>query len=155
MVTWKIFVTNYSNISFKAIQGLSKYHRCFLGSCDTVKYSVQFSCSVVSDYLWPHGLQHARPNHYSRELRLKWVSHDLGMPSNILFWRLKHFFQILAHAWMSLKKGTFKKYKKQIGEITVDLIPHPSANAILSIFLRISFGLGKRKRTSARILNVE
>ena len=22
--------------------------------------SVQFSCSVVSDYLWPHGLQHAR-----------------------------------------------------------------------------------------------
>ena len=23
--------------------------------------SVQFSCSVVSDCLWPHGLQHARP----------------------------------------------------------------------------------------------
>ena len=23
--------------------------------------SVQFSCSVVSDSLWPHGLQHARP----------------------------------------------------------------------------------------------
>ena len=23
--------------------------------------SVQFSCLVVSDYLWPHGLQHARP----------------------------------------------------------------------------------------------
>ena len=22
--------------------------------------SIQFSCSVVSDYLWPHGLQHAR-----------------------------------------------------------------------------------------------
>ena len=28
----------------------------FLTSC-----SVQFSCSVVSDSLWPHGLQHARP----------------------------------------------------------------------------------------------
>ena len=24
-------------------------------------HSVQFSCSVVSDSLWPHGLQHARP----------------------------------------------------------------------------------------------
>ena len=23
--------------------------------------SVQFSCSVVSDHLWPHGLQHTRP----------------------------------------------------------------------------------------------
>ena len=23
--------------------------------------SVQFSCSVMSDFLWPHGLQHARP----------------------------------------------------------------------------------------------
>ena len=23
--------------------------------------SVQFSCSVVSEYLWPHGLQHVRP----------------------------------------------------------------------------------------------
>ena len=27
----------------------------------TLKYAVQFSCSVVSDSLWPHGLQHARP----------------------------------------------------------------------------------------------
>ena len=25
------------------------------------KISVQFSCSVVSNSLWPHGLQHARP----------------------------------------------------------------------------------------------
>ena len=25
------------------------------------KYSVQFSCSVMSDSLWPHELQHARP----------------------------------------------------------------------------------------------
>ena len=24
-------------------------------------YEVQFSCSVISDSLWPHGLQHARP----------------------------------------------------------------------------------------------
>ena len=27
----------------------------------TLLYSVQFSCSVVSDSLWPHELQHARP----------------------------------------------------------------------------------------------
>ena len=27
----------------------------------TVQHSVQFSNSVVSDSLWPHGLQHARP----------------------------------------------------------------------------------------------
>ena len=27
----------------------------------TTVSSVQFSCSVVSDSLWPHGLQHARP----------------------------------------------------------------------------------------------
>ena len=26
-----------------------------------MEYSVQFSCSVVSDSLWPHELQHARP----------------------------------------------------------------------------------------------
>ena len=26
-----------------------------------MKYSVQFSCSVVSDFLQPHGLQHTRP----------------------------------------------------------------------------------------------
>ena len=25
-----------------------------------INYSVQFSCSVMSDSLWPHGLQHAR-----------------------------------------------------------------------------------------------
>ena len=30
------------------------------GSC----YSVQFSCSVVSDFLQPHGLQHARPPYH-------------------------------------------------------------------------------------------
>ena len=33
----------------------------------------QFSCSVVSDFLWPHGLQHAR---------LSWPSPTLGVYSN-------------------------------------------------------------------------
>ena len=47
--------------------------------------SVQFSCSVVSDSLWPHGLQHARlpcaspaPRAYSN------ISIALVMPSNHL-----------------------------------------------------------------------
>ena len=33
----------------------------FLLLCLCVSYPVQFSHSVVSDSLWPHGLQHARP----------------------------------------------------------------------------------------------
>ena len=35
--------------------------------------SVQFSCSVMSDYLWPHGLQHTR---------LPWTSPTPGACSN-------------------------------------------------------------------------
>ena len=31
------------------------------GTAESVSQSVQFSCSVVSDSLWPLGLQHARP----------------------------------------------------------------------------------------------
>ena len=59
---------------------LKWYYLCFWGYCyfsqqswfqfvshsarhfyDVLCSSVQFSCSVVSDSLWPHGLQHARP----------------------------------------------------------------------------------------------
>ena len=35
--------------------------RCGLGSGPQLYKSVQFSCSVVSDSLRPHGLQHTRP----------------------------------------------------------------------------------------------
>ena len=48
--------------------------------------SVQFSCSVVSDTLWPHELQHARlpcPSTISQSL-LKLMSIELMMPSNRL-----------------------------------------------------------------------
>ena len=41
--------------------------------------TVKFSCSVVSDSLWPHGLQHARPvfpsptpGVYSKSCPLSW-----------------------------------------------------------------------------------
>ena len=49
-------------------------------------YSVQFSCSVVSNSLWLHGLQHARlpcPSHVSWRL-LKLMSIKSVMPSNQL-----------------------------------------------------------------------
>ena len=57
-----------------------------LPSVDTITYSfafsVQFSCSVVSDSLWPHGLQHARfpcpsptPGAYSNSCPLNWWCH--------------------------------------------------------------------------------
>ena len=35
------------------------YHQCHL---ESLGYSIQFSCSVTSDSLWLHGLQHARPS---------------------------------------------------------------------------------------------
>ena len=45
-------------------------------------FLVQFSCSVVSDSLWPHGLQHARlpcpsptPRVYSNSCSLSWWCH--------------------------------------------------------------------------------
>ena len=48
--------------------------------------SVQFSCSVVSDSLRPHGLQHARPPCPSLKSQslLKLMSIELVMPSNHL-----------------------------------------------------------------------
>ena len=34
---------------------------CFVQLTSSPPGSVQFSCSAVSNYFWPHGLQHARP----------------------------------------------------------------------------------------------
>ena len=45
--------------------------------------SVQFSCSVVSDSLWPHGMQHPRPPCPSQSLP-KLMSIVLVMPSSHL-----------------------------------------------------------------------
>ena len=50
----------------------------------TFKYTIsQFSCSVVSDSLWPHGLQHIRLPCPSPSL-LKLMSIESVMPSNHL-----------------------------------------------------------------------
>ena len=34
---------------------------CFFFYVQVCKYVIQFSCSFMSDSLWPHGLQHTRP----------------------------------------------------------------------------------------------
>ena len=56
--------------------------------------SVQFSCSVVSDSLWPHGLQHTMLIHCLQEfaqIHVHWVSdaiqpsHPLPSPSPLAF----------------------------------------------------------------------
>ena len=54
--------------------------------------SVQFSWSVVSDSLWPHGLQHARPpcpsptpGVYSNSCPLSWWCHPTISPSVVPF----------------------------------------------------------------------
>ena len=62
-------------------------------------FSVQFSCSVVSDTLWPHGLQHARPpcpsptpRVYSNLCPLSWWCHPTISSSVVpLFSRLQSF----------------------------------------------------------------
>ena len=47
--------------------------------------SVQFSCSVVSNSLWPHELQHARPPYLTNSWSLpKLMSIELVIPSNHL-----------------------------------------------------------------------
>ena len=63
------------------------------------RYSVQFSCSVMSDSLWPHRLQHANISHpspapgaYSRSCPLSWWCHPTTSSSVIPFFsRLQSF----------------------------------------------------------------
>ena len=63
-----------------------------LGYLIIVFSSVQFSHSVVSDYLWPHGLQHARPPSpssipevYSNSCPLSWWCHPTISSSVVPF----------------------------------------------------------------------
>ena len=57
-----------------------------------VLISVQFSCSVMSNSLWPHGLQHARPpcpsptsRDYSNSCPLSWWCHPTISSSIVPF----------------------------------------------------------------------
>ena len=58
----------------------------------TKSSSVQFSCSTMSDSLWPHGLQHSRlpcpsptPRAYSNSCPSSWWCHSMISSSVILF----------------------------------------------------------------------
>ena len=44
---------------YNTTSNILKLNRIILGGA--FGYYIQFSCSVVSNSLWPHGLQHARP----------------------------------------------------------------------------------------------
>ena len=70
---------------------------CIAGETDVSRHinvisSVQFSCSVVSDSLWLHGLQHARPlcpsptpKAYSNSCLLSWWCHPTILSSVVPF----------------------------------------------------------------------
>ena len=65
---------------------------CRSRSIFSLKVSVQFSCSVVSDSLWPHGLQHAwapcpspTPGVYSNPCPLSWWCHPTISSSVVPF----------------------------------------------------------------------
>ena len=63
---------------------------------------VQFSHSVVSDSLWPHGLQHARPPCPSPPCRIcSFMSIESVMPSNHLI--LCHPFLLLSSVFPSIR----------------------------------------------------
>ena len=47
-------------VTFLRVTKSQAWLKCFIMHIDA-RLSVQFSCSVMSNSLWPHGLQHARP----------------------------------------------------------------------------------------------
>ena len=67
--------------------------------CNYWLISVQFSCSVMSDSLWPHGLQHARPRCpspppgvYSNSSPVSWWCHPTISSSVVPFSSCPQFF---------------------------------------------------------------
>ena len=68
------------------------WHPRWEGSLGENQYSVKFICSVVSDSLWHHGLQHARlpcpsptPAVYSNSCPLSWWCHPTILSSVVPF----------------------------------------------------------------------
>ena len=61
-----------------------RQHWIFISSYSLGFSSVQFSCSVVSDSLWPHESQHARPPSPTPGSSLKLTSIESVMPSSHL-----------------------------------------------------------------------
>ena len=74
----------------------------------STRYSVQFSCSVMSDSLWPHGLQHVRPPYLSPTPRvhpnscpLSWWCHPTISSSVVPFSSCPQSFPALGSFQMS------------------------------------------------------
>ena len=70
--------------------------------------SVQFSCSVVSNSLWPHGLQHTRPpcpsptpRVYSNSCPLRWWCHPTISCSVVPFSSCPQYFPASGSFWMT------------------------------------------------------
>ena len=72
----------------------------------SLECSVQFSCSVVSDSLWPHGLQHTHSTpvlHHLPELaqtRVHWVDDAIQPshpPKRTYLWFLSHLVYFVSH----------------------------------------------------------
>ena len=83
------FSFNYNFSNCNVILTFHKYLKFFSYVLQT---SVQFSCSVMSVSLWPHGLQHARPpcpsptpRAYSNSCSLSWSYHPTISSSVIPF----------------------------------------------------------------------
>ena len=80
-------------------------------------YSVQFSCSVVSDSLWPHELQHARPpcpsltpGVYSNSRPSSWWCHPAISSSVVPFFSCPQFLTALVFSNESTLRMRWPKY---------------------------------------------
>ena len=66
---WPIYITEYSVFIFLCFfKNFQVFYSLFHRTSSQWSWSfswVQFSCSVMSDSLWPHRLQHARPPYLS------------------------------------------------------------------------------------------
>ena len=89
--------------------------------------SVQFSCSVVSDSLWPHGLQHARspfpsptPRVYSNSCPLSQWCHRTILSSVIL---LSSCPQSFPASWSFLMSQFFASGGQSIGVSASSVLP--------------------------------
>ena len=91
---WTFVQNNPSNFLLSSMKECSLHllSRLAYGSHSFLFSSVQFSHSVMSDYLWPHGLQHSRPpcpsptpgvhsNHVHQVSDAIQPSHPLSSPS--------------------------------------------------------------------------
>ena len=90
-------VCNISGMELLPYILLTEFKSCALHlKC---KLSVHFSCSVMSDSLWPHELQHARPpclsptpGAYSNSCPLSWWCHPTISSSVVPFFSCLHSF---------------------------------------------------------------